>query len=774
MASSSHLRVFLSYSSRDRPDALEVKQIAEADGHDVWMDLFDIRPAERLHGELEQGVKNADVLCLLVSPTAVSSPYVEEELRHAIAAERHGLRILPVILRSAALPAALRDRVALDARRGLKDPAIAGRLRRALGGSLDDTLLLDDVRRGELADRAAVEAAEAALPARRAALERVAGTPIRSLCVVVDPDFWPDDSGSLIEIALSIDIFVGSVTILLAPYVEGHTWPSSSGLPECPPSDFDPRMGTRVDACLRWAGRTVPGALTLDGTDLGELPVELTFDLPGDEFTGDERVRTWALLERFELPSLRELIDRDASIEVRRFSREGTDGECVDPAATDLRLRLEVPLRHDKAGIFGFRLWSFHDRLDEVLQSAPTLKSCATDLEREAVLSLYRNEPLRAELNSDERRRRVTAMVDGEAPVTDDDRWAAFCLAAGRADVPRLRGNRRQAAEITYQALGLLGDIQAEELDYGQASRVLLAVWHLVNDLGASSGRAEAIEYFTSYAVGLARALVEFHPDEPEYRRAVIRNLMQRAERYPGTQQALEDAREALAVADALAADDPLPWRIEEANTWRERAEQILGSQGAALPESPAREAGEGTIAWLDARSVPEDLPYIVATDALLRLWTGVPARLIGESHELAIHGAELVSVWAGERTGDGLVAALSPAATSDDSDHLAQALASGHSPLPVPGGGDWSVTGWSDDGAPTELRERLGAESVRALSLRFRAGDEELRGYLVVVERGGLRWRVCLTIAAGAAGPDRALSDDAIAAAVFGALRLT
>jgi hypothetical protein len=351
MASSARLQVFLSYSSRDRPDALEVKQIAEADGHDVWMDLFDIRPAERLHGELERGIKNADVLCLLVSPTAVSSPYVEEELRHAIAAERHGLRILPVILRNAVLPEAPRDRVALDARRGLKDPAIVGRLRRALGGSLDDALLLDDVRRGELADRAAVEAAEAALPARRAALERVVGTPIRSLRVVVDPDFWPDDSGSLIEIVLSIDIFVGSLKILLAPYVEGHTWPSSSALPERPPSTFGLGTRTRVDACLRWAGRTVPGSLGLDATDLSERPVELTFDLPGDEFTGEERVRTGALLERFELPSLRELVDRDASIG-RAEAQVVGQVSGVGEAAADQQPPLESPagLADDRQG----------------------------------------------------------------------------------------------------------------------------------------------------------------------------------------------------------------------------------------------------------------------------------------------------------------------------------------------------------------------------------------------------------------------------------------
>src|SRR3954453_6681543 len=59
------LHVFISYSSRDREDALCLKEIAEAEGHDAWMDLFDIQPAARLARELEEGVSSADVLCLL-------------------------------------------------------------------------------------------------------------------------------------------------------------------------------------------------------------------------------------------------------------------------------------------------------------------------------------------------------------------------------------------------------------------------------------------------------------------------------------------------------------------------------------------------------------------------------------------------------------------------------------------------------------------------------------------------------------------------------------
>jgi hypothetical protein len=89
-----------------------------------------------------------------------------------------------------------------------------------------------------------------------------------------------------------------------------------------------------------------------------------------------------ALLERFELPSLRQLIDARSTVTVWQHSSDGGQSQRVDPAQTDLRLRLEAPLRHDETGLFGFRLWSFHDREDAVLLRAPTLTECPDCAER--------------------------------------------------------------------------------------------------------------------------------------------------------------------------------------------------------------------------------------------------------------------------------------------------------------------------------------------------------------------------------------------------------
>jgi hypothetical protein len=647
------LKIFISYSSRDRADALRLKEIAEAEGHDAWMDLFDIRPSARLAGELEQGVSSADVLCLLLSPTAAASPWVRDESRYALAAEAKGLRVMPVILRAAPIPDELADHVALDATRGLADDATVMRIRSALGGNVEEAILLDALRRGEFADRAAIEEADEAFPGLREALERVIDDPIRELSVSIDQDTWPGDAAGVIEIVLSIDIFVGSLSILLAPYVEGHIWRPDAGIDERPPDVFFASSKPRVDARLLWVGRTLTAMGSRDGTDLGERPLEFGFRFPGDEYTGTERATTMALLERFELPSLRQLIDKGASLHVWMHPAGGGNPEKVYPASTDLRLRLRAPLRHDEAGIYGFDLWRERDRLDGVLWHAPTLQDCAGDLERMALLSLYRDRPLRADLNSAERRQRIAAAVATGDSVAEADRWAAFNLSAGRADVPRLRGQVREAAQYGHEAVGLVIETPPETLDYAKAFGLLGTVTALVEDLARADGTQEAIDHYSDTVVGLARRLSELHPGEADYRRALARNLMQRARLHAGTPCAVEDVKTAVSTVERLAEEEALPWRIDEARSLRRDAGALLEDWGAEPIDEPAPTGEPAT--WLEPKSIADVVPTLVF-NRLLRFNTRLPPGIDAPGPRLTLRDDELLGVWEREGSGAGFV----------------------------------------------------------------------------------------------------------------------
>jgi TIR domain len=762
------LKVFISYSSRDRPDALRLKEIVESDGHDGWMDLFDIHPAARLAKELEQGVLSADILCLLLSPSAVESPWVRDEIGYALTAEAKGLRVMPVIVRASPIPEQLADVVAIDATRGLDDPAVALRIRRALGGDVEEGVVLDAVRRAEFADRAAVEAAEAAFPTLRESLDRVLDEPIRKLSVTVDQDTWPGTTRPVIEFVFTIDIFQGALSILLATYVEGHTWRADAGIDERPPDDFFGAAKPRVDARLLWAGRTLTATTVQDGTDLGERPLELPFELPGDEYTGEERATTMALLTRFELPPLRKLIDGGASVAVWLHPPSDGQPERVDPATTDLRLRLEVPLRVDEAGIYGFRLWSHHDRMDEVLWRARTLQDCSSDLEREALLSLYRNVSLRAEATSSDRRERIAAAVESGAAMDDTDRWAAFRLSAGRADVPRLRGQVREAAQYLHEAVALVSDVGTEDLDYGNGFALLRALTHLVEDLARAGGSPEEVTHNADAVVNLARRLSELHPEEPDYRRALARNLMLRAGLFPGTPGAVDDVRAAVAAVETLVREDALPWRLDEARDIRERVEALVTEWGAPTADDspePAKATGR-RVAWLDPGSAGEGAPLLVF-NPLLRFGTRLPPEVPWSGPTLSVADAELLGVWGDEAWGAGLVVGLSELQSADD---VAAGLATGRPPNPLPGAQEWELVQWQEDQVPAGFVERLGAGSARAFLLRLRSSDRDvlLRGYLLLIEKQALRWRVCLTLEESGDDWRARAAADAVAAVVL------
>jgi hypothetical protein len=58
------MRVFISYSSADRAEALAVRRLLTSRGCTVWLDVFDIRVAADLKRELGEGIGSADVLSL--------------------------------------------------------------------------------------------------------------------------------------------------------------------------------------------------------------------------------------------------------------------------------------------------------------------------------------------------------------------------------------------------------------------------------------------------------------------------------------------------------------------------------------------------------------------------------------------------------------------------------------------------------------------------------------------------------------------------------------
>ena len=88
-------RIFISYAHSDGSAAAEsLIQILAANGHTAWQDLRHLGPEEAVLPQIENGLKAAEFLIVLVTPAALKSEHIQQEWREA---RRNGMAILPVM-----------------------------------------------------------------------------------------------------------------------------------------------------------------------------------------------------------------------------------------------------------------------------------------------------------------------------------------------------------------------------------------------------------------------------------------------------------------------------------------------------------------------------------------------------------------------------------------------------------------------------------------------------------------------------------------------------
>src|SRR5215213_7658942 len=90
------LDAFVSYSRRDQPFVVELKEALERRGRNVWIDADDIPPGAPWRRELGTGIEAADAFVFVISPDSVASPECAEELTRAT---ELGKRLVPVLYR---------------------------------------------------------------------------------------------------------------------------------------------------------------------------------------------------------------------------------------------------------------------------------------------------------------------------------------------------------------------------------------------------------------------------------------------------------------------------------------------------------------------------------------------------------------------------------------------------------------------------------------------------------------------------------------------------
>ena len=93
--------IFVSYSSKDRPFALGLTKELQNLGVNVWIDQLGIKLGQNWDSAIDDALESADTVILIISPTAVSSQNVQDEVSIAI---NENKKFVPIMIKECDLP----------------------------------------------------------------------------------------------------------------------------------------------------------------------------------------------------------------------------------------------------------------------------------------------------------------------------------------------------------------------------------------------------------------------------------------------------------------------------------------------------------------------------------------------------------------------------------------------------------------------------------------------------------------------------------------------
>ena len=110
--------VFLSHNRTDKPFARRLAADLKRAGRVVWLDEEKIELGDSIQESIQKGIDESDYLAVVLSPDAVASKWVKQELRQALEREIRvdKITVLPLLYRDCEIPGFLRDKRYADCR----------------------------------------------------------------------------------------------------------------------------------------------------------------------------------------------------------------------------------------------------------------------------------------------------------------------------------------------------------------------------------------------------------------------------------------------------------------------------------------------------------------------------------------------------------------------------------------------------------------------------------------------------------------------------------
>ncbi|HVO26118.1 MAG TPA: toll/interleukin-1 receptor domain-containing protein [Candidatus Margulisiibacteriota bacterium] len=146
---SEETKFFLSYARKDGQFALKLAKELRAAGANLWVDQLDIRAGDEWDTAVEEALEACGGMLLILSPDAVASKNVKDEVAYALEKEK---RVVPVVVRQCQIPLRLRrvqhiDFIAAGEEAGLAQLREALSKREAEGALLEEHAAVREERR---------------------------------------------------------------------------------------------------------------------------------------------------------------------------------------------------------------------------------------------------------------------------------------------------------------------------------------------------------------------------------------------------------------------------------------------------------------------------------------------------------------------------------------------------------------------------------------------------------------------------------------------------
>jgi hypothetical protein len=329
---------FISYSVLDRIQAFLLKRLLEQNGIKPWLDVFDIRTTGKIQSDLFDIIGKQDLFCLLLSPKAVESRWVRQEIETARSSPN--LRILPIILRPCDIPLELEDTIGFDAREGLERDSVQHRLLQAVRGEVagEGSVLLNTAERELQLDQSLQNQAEESLPQLKQTIDALSTVPFRKVTLEFYVETLPEDPEIILELRLTLDTlgFGGHMSFFIARYREGRTWPVGFDFPEPDYDTYSFQIQPRLDVQFKWFDRIVQLRSVIDNMGLAKHRSSFFIHFDGNTFTPRER---FALPQVFEVPNLDSLVKNRSEFQLISHNTS-TKLDTVVPNGTDIAIKL--------------------------------------------------------------------------------------------------------------------------------------------------------------------------------------------------------------------------------------------------------------------------------------------------------------------------------------------------------------------------------------------------------------------------------------------------